>query len=545
MPLEMAEFSRSLAAVTLFSSNFVFWQESGYFNTAAELKPLLHTWSLAVEEQYYLLFPIVLILTWRLKRHHVVVLITVVAILSFGIAEWGSAHRPWAAFFLLPTRAWEILVGSLAAFYIFLKGTPRPGQILSGVGLVMIVGSVFALDDKTPFPGIYALPATLGTALIILFASPKTVVGRLLSLKLLVGVGLVSYGAYLWHQPLLAFAKIKMGEELSTPQSVLLIVILFPLAYLTYRYVETPVRRKKVLASNNFFVVIIGLAAAYLCLGLLGHQYQGFPTRLNSVYGESARSYEASFVDAFTIDTDANRATKDLDPRPTILMIGDSQVGSWSVAFNGLIDHSKYRVVSLSYLGCELEFTESSIGVSVAPWALGHEKFCNPFSKYINDREMISSVSKIILTSFRPFEHEVHLFRFELLEWLKSRAPTAEVFVVGNYFQMQEPQSCLSLMFRTDQPASVCIRDSAYPTTDHNIKKQPYFSRLKVDHVFLDPIALHCGARKENCEYEINGVPFMVDDNHLTRAFALHLLRISRERERQDHINVNTQITAI
>ena len=116
LPRDMQDFSQSLVAVTVFASNILFWRESGYFDTAAELKPLLHTWSLAVEEQYYVIFPLFLMSFWRLGKRWIMILLVAVFVVSLALAQWASLAKPSAAFFLLPARGWELLVGAFAAF---------------------------------------------------------------------------------------------------------------------------------------------------------------------------------------------------------------------------------------------------------------------------------------------------------------------------------------------------------------------------------------------------------------------------------------------
>jgi len=118
LPADLKEFGQSLIAVATFSSNVFFWSQSGYFHGAAELKPLLHTWSLAVEEQFYVLFPLLLLFMWRWGRKWTVAILLTLAVASLLLAEWGALNKPIATFFLLPTRAWELLLGSLVAFYI-------------------------------------------------------------------------------------------------------------------------------------------------------------------------------------------------------------------------------------------------------------------------------------------------------------------------------------------------------------------------------------------------------------------------------------------
>ena len=156
LPNQFKSFSQSLLAVPVFVSNVLFLFQSGYFAQASEEKPLLHTWSLAVEEQYYVLFPLFILLFWRIGRLRLAVLISVVAAVSLALAEWGWRNQPSANFYLAPTRAWELLAGSLCAFYLFGRD-PKSSNALAVVGFGLIMFSVFAFSPATPFPSLYAV----------------------------------------------------------------------------------------------------------------------------------------------------------------------------------------------------------------------------------------------------------------------------------------------------------------------------------------------------------------------------------------------------
>ena len=182
LPSQMKDFSQSLVAVSLFASNILFWRESGYFDAAAEEKPLLHTWSLAVEEQYYVVFPIFLILAWRFGKNRVFWMIVVMAAISLLLSEWGWRNKATANFYLAPTRAWELFAGSIAAFVIQKQGV-RKNNPLALVGLAAILFSIFFYDEATPFPSVYALVPVLGVVLIVLYAEKETIVAKLLSVK--------------------------------------------------------------------------------------------------------------------------------------------------------------------------------------------------------------------------------------------------------------------------------------------------------------------------------------------------------------------------
>ena len=283
LPGDLQELLQSVAAVAVFMSNILFWRQSGYFDTAAELKPLLHTWSLAVEEQFYLLFPPALWLAWRLGRRWMVGLIAVVFVVSLAAAQWGALHKPAAAFFLLPTRAWELALGALVACHVAGDGprrtSPTAAAALGSIGLLLIVGAVFAYDRHTPFPGLSALVPTIGAILVILFATPDNRVGRLLGSKGLVGIGLISYSAYLWHQPLFAFARLKTVEEARAPTFAALSLVALGLAWLTWRFVERPFRQRGRFGRPLVFGLAAAGSASFLAIGMLGFVGDGMPQR--------------------------------------------------------------------------------------------------------------------------------------------------------------------------------------------------------------------------------------------------------------------------
>ena len=283
-PNDLKDFGQSLVTVSLFSSNFLFWWESGYFDTAAELKPLLHTWSLAIEEQFYILFPIFLILTWRLGLKWILIFLSTVFLISLGVAQWGAYNTPNAAFFLLPARAWELLVGVFAAFYLkyntHLKSHSL-NQALSLLGFGMIVYSIISFDKATPFPSLYALIPTIGTGLLILCAVPKTFVHKLLSLKFIVGIGLISYSSYLWHQPLLVFARHRLLGEISELILIALCLTSVVMAWFSWKFVEAPFRNKRAFKRNKIFLFSLVSIVVFSLFGLSTHLKKGYVDRVN------------------------------------------------------------------------------------------------------------------------------------------------------------------------------------------------------------------------------------------------------------------------
>jgi peptidoglycan/LPS O-acetylase OafA/YrhL len=258
MPEKLEYFGESMMAVILFLSNFLFWRKSDYFGPAADETPFLHTWSLAVEEQFYVFYPPLIMMCWFLGHRRLGFLIVAAAVTSLGLSEWAWRQQPSANFYLGPTRAWELMIGATVAFAAFGRpdgamGGPRLRQAASALGLAMILYPIFFFDSSTPVPGLPALLPTVGTALIIAFAGPATFAGRLLALPPMVGIGLISYSAYLWHQPLFAFARIRSPNELGLATFGLLSLAALALAYLSWRFVEKPFRDKRSVSRNTIF----------------------------------------------------------------------------------------------------------------------------------------------------------------------------------------------------------------------------------------------------------------------------------------------------
>jgi peptidoglycan/LPS O-acetylase OafA/YrhL len=289
-PNDLKRFSQSLIAVSSFSSNILFWYESGYWDIAGELKPLLHTWSLAVEEQYYVIFPLFLMLMWRYRIRWILGAFMLIAASSLALAHWGAFHSPNATFYLLPTRAWELAIGAMIAFYFLYRkyvirsflSNKLVDEALGMLGLLMIGWSVFTFDETTPFPSIYTLVPTIGAGLIIIFSSSQTIAGRLLSAKPLVAIGLISYSSYLWHQPLLAFARYRSIADLGEFTYTIMAFLSFPLGYISWRFIEKPFRNRGVISRRFILWFAIAGTLSFCSLGIIGHLGVGFSNRFTA-----------------------------------------------------------------------------------------------------------------------------------------------------------------------------------------------------------------------------------------------------------------------
>ena len=238
---QIKDFGQSIVGTAAFISNILFWKESGYFEQAAELKPLLHTWSLAVEEQFYLVYPLAALVLIRMSRVGLYTTFIVTILASLTLSEIGVRTEPAATFYLLPTRVWELLAGALCSAFP-LPRDGRKNNILSSVGFLSIVIPILMYDRHTPFPGLSAVPVVIGTTLVLRYAVKGTAANRILSLPPFVGIGLISYSFYLWHQPIFAFARIRAGDQPPTQEMIFLSLLSLAAAWISWRYVERPFR---------------------------------------------------------------------------------------------------------------------------------------------------------------------------------------------------------------------------------------------------------------------------------------------------------------
>ena len=283
-PDDMRSFSKSLVAIPLFISNLLFYSESGYFDTLNDLKPLLHTWSLAVEEQYYMLFPLFLIVTWKLGIKSIITILILVFTISIVLAQWASSTYPNFAFYMLPTRGFELLIGALISLFFNYNNMKTSvgqsvSQTLSLIGIALIIYSVFVFDRHTPFPSFYTLIPTIGTALILVFGNQNNIVGKLLGHKLLVGIGLISYSVYLWHQPIFSITKQLIPIEESISLVLFLVGVSLMLGYFSWKYIEKPFRNKNKVGLKTLLVVVVSFSITFFIFGIKGYLSKGYPNR--------------------------------------------------------------------------------------------------------------------------------------------------------------------------------------------------------------------------------------------------------------------------
>jgi peptidoglycan/LPS O-acetylase OafA/YrhL len=279
-PLAYKRFGRSVAATSVFLSNVEFWLEADYyFGVSAHERPLLHTWSLAVEEQFYLLFPPLLMLLARRPKRWTIVVVALLAAGSFGFAAWSSFTDPLNGFYLFPSRIWELLLGALIALGALpIASSQRVNNTLAALGMGMIV---YAIAAYAIVPGINVLLACAGAALVILAGlKDDPLVNRLLSTRYLVFIGLISYSLYLWHWPLYVFATYHVGGDLTPFESVCFIAASFAIAAVSWRFVEQPFRRPGgVVPRRQLFLQTAAVMSVLGVSGVAIHLANGMPQR--------------------------------------------------------------------------------------------------------------------------------------------------------------------------------------------------------------------------------------------------------------------------
>ena len=280
LPGDLASVPKSALAATFFVSNLWFFTDTGYFAGGADVKPLLHTWSLAVEEQYYIGFPILLMLLARACPRWRNLVVASIAILSISLSVFMQRDTSGFAFYLLPTRAWELLAGALLALGCVPAIRQRwAREAIAWGGMVAIVLAVACYDRDTLFPGIAALAPVLGAAALI-HAAPCTSAGRLLGWRPLVGVGLVSYSLYLWHWPLIVFTEYATDLPLAGATRIAVMAASLIAATLSWRFVERPFRDSHRIAAAAIFRFTAGAMALIGVLSLALLATDGWPSRL-------------------------------------------------------------------------------------------------------------------------------------------------------------------------------------------------------------------------------------------------------------------------
>jgi len=474
LPDEFSSLGQHVLASAAFVQNVVLWQEAGYFDVATELKPLMHLWSLAVEEQFYIVYPLLIWAAWRLGWP-VLPVITVLGVASFGMNLVGMSQDPAQTFFLTHTRVWELLVGAaIARFAVRGWHVPMPwANLLSGAGLLLLVASGVLVHQGRAFPGAWALLPVLGAGALILAGSQACFNRRFLVLRPVVFIGLISYPLYLWHWPLLSFARIMENGTPAVWIRVIAVALSLMLAWLTWKFVETPIRFG---TATRFKIPALVLGSFLLAgTGYLTYLQDGYPGRADvkirtietsmefqAKYRQENRDCQArfpEFVRSFCLLSKPDQ--------PEILLLGDS--------------HAYYLFPGLSDAVAASGKTLAQFGASGCPIFFDTERFdkrvdsaCHPrMRKILTYAEQDPTVQTVILlqrgplhimgTGFgEPEKHQTDIqlvnmnrpdlvdnaqvFEYGMRETLRRFAQNNKkvIFVLDNPELHFDPKSCIS-----------------------------------------------------------------------------------------------------
>ena len=364
LPTAFVEFSKSILYSLGFSSNFYFhFSGQQYGAESGLLKPFLHTWSLSVEEQFYIIFPTVLVITFKYFRKYLIHILIFVFIISLGFAEWNSRNYPSISFYFLHTRIWELLAGSLLAYFEIKKGRRENNKkfnfILPLVGIFLIGYSILFFNDNIFHPSIYTLSPIIGTCLVIWFSNKEEIVTTILSSKLFVSLGLISYSLYLWHYPIFAFNRITFLTGDNIFLELLLILMVFILSIVSYYLIEKPFRNRKYkFKSISYFLILAFILILLFNLNTIftkgSLKNRNFPdVIINAItnldyrnnYQKNIRCHDRLGKNSFCIFNELTDNVGD------IVLLGDSQTDAILSNFVEQISNTKFRLIHMSYSG--------------------------------------------------------------------------------------------------------------------------------------------------------------------------------------------------
>ena len=352
IPNSFIEYSKSILYSLGFGSNFFFYflgqiygEESGL------LKPFLHTWSLSIEEQFYILFPVLILFIFKYFPKYLLFFLILFFILSLVISDYGSRNYPSFNFYTIQSRAWEILAGSIMAYYEIKLGRRGNNKFLPSIGLILILSSIFLFNDQMFHPSIITFLPIIGVCFIIWFSNKDEIIFRILSSKILVGIGLISYSLYLWHYPIFAFSRIIDFSQGSNLEKILLIIFTILISILTYLYVEKFYRNKKI----NFRIILIHLSIAFIFLIFVNItivNQNGFKERFPSIL-QSSFGNPLIKLKKFLVPCHNNQECEFNEKAiKKVVIVGDSHVAPLIYDLKNRSIKNNFGFKSSTYNGC-------------------------------------------------------------------------------------------------------------------------------------------------------------------------------------------------
>ena len=359
LPTNLVDFSKSVIYSLGFGSNFYFHYSGQIYGAESGLlKPLLHTWSLSVEEQFYIIFPLILLISFTYLRKYLFFILISGIIMSLGLADWGSKNYTSATFYFLHSRIWELLFGSVLSYLEAITGEKYKNKILSlilpTVGLVLILATIIFFKLHFNHPSLYTLPGILGTCLIIWFSNKDEITYKILSSRLFVGIGLISYSLYLWHYPIFSFLRIIQLEITGFLNNFIVFLIIFIISFISYRFIEKPFRNKNYKFSYIFLIIFL-FFFVLIALSLNTISKDGISKKLPAILKKDLTDKPWELLkDDYDKRCHGKKGGCDFnkDSNKKIFLIGDSHVATLMFDLKNRLVHKNYRFITSTNDGC-------------------------------------------------------------------------------------------------------------------------------------------------------------------------------------------------
>ena len=522
LPSDFILLAKSFLASSIFIANMYFWKSTGgYFNSNTDELPLLHLWSLSLEEQFYFIWPFFLILVLGTKfKRFIILLLSVVVILLFAFSEWAATAKPNAAYYFLPTRAGELLIGGLLAMLVSsgVKLKQTVAEWCSILGVVLLVYSALILSKSSVFPGINSLLPCLGAVLIILSGTGNsTFIGRILSTKLLVFIGLISYPMYLWHWPIIAYLNY-LNYELDYIVGSAVILLTIILAIFTWHFIEGTLKKIKLKNSTvfiNMFTIptIIVVCITYMIVNNDGYEnrfsdnqkYLDVRSALVMPTASEGWCYQAEFPK--NIDEALNCTLGVKNGKPNAIFVGDSHAGHYQYLVNSIGQKTDLKIKTMITSNCFPSlYTKKSSNLG------GNPKLCIAFRSELNQYSINENLSVVFLAARWDANTEWLFETKDALDILAKRAKRIIIFPqVPNYKNNVSQEYLRSVALQTFNNNYINKIDNSYINANNNVKA---LADKYKNVTFVDVKSF---TKKEELLplFNLENIPYYFDDNHL------------------------------
>jgi peptidoglycan/LPS O-acetylase OafA/YrhL len=505
LPYDLKQYGKSLAAVPAFLSNFIFWLAGGYFAPPSQTEPLLHTWSLAIEEQFYVLFPILLVCLARFGRRVVVVGLSLLGIASFTSAVVLTQLNSNTAFYMPYTRAWELMLGAFIALDLGRVKSAVAGAALASLGILFVCCGIVGIAN---LPGPPAVVVCLGAALLIYGGTHQNFASDALGIKPVVFVGLTSYSLYLWHWPFIVFGSYYvLNPQWIGPAKIIAAASSFPVAYLSWRYIENPFRhRNGVFDRPKLFKAALVLSIAFSLAGVVLWRLNGLPERFSPQLAALTPKHSDNNVDC---DGQKRCIIGDDSVRPSFALWGDSHAQALNDALNDFARRAHVSGYVFYNLGCR-PFLNSLATTS-----------CLPKNQAVSAALKQIKVKSVLITAdWSGVPRGTN--RADLMPSVESIVHAAAVNGAQVYLMLDVPHADESVPETMQKQLIVGSRRDVLriPVSEYVGENElMYSASAKISAArkatILDPKSLFCG--REFCEFSRGGLPLYNDTNHVNR----------------------------